>query len=112
AAVAGWIAADPAAAMHLHAAQIVDERGKRLSLWRCPLPAGDRPVPAQQMLTRLLVQNFIAVPTPTIRREAFLQVGGLDETLWYTADWDLYLKLSSAGAVYYHPDLLASFRIH
>jgi hypothetical protein len=32
--------------------------------------------------------------------------------LWYTADWDLYLKLLDAGPVCYHPDPLAGFRIH
>jgi hypothetical protein len=107
-----WISAHPSAAMHLHPASIIDARGKQLGTWRCPLPASESPVPPEIVLSRLLVQNFIAVPTPTISRAAFLRVGGLDEQLWYTADWDLYLKLAGAGDLYYHPDRLASFRIH
>ena len=110
--VGGWVAAQPAGVMHLHPAYIVDEAGKRLGLWRCPLPSGESPVPAQLLLERLLVQNFIAVPTPTIRRDAYLKVGGLDKHLWYTADWDLYLKLLSIGNVYYHTEALACYRIH
>jgi hypothetical protein len=107
-----WLAAHPLGIMHLHSAEIIDETGKRLGTWRCPLSSGDAPVPPPVMLERLLVQNFIAVPTPTIRRDAYLKVGGLDERLWYTADWDLYLKLLSTGEVYYHSDPLACFRIH
>jgi glycosyltransferase involved in cell wall biosynthesis len=107
-----WVAAHPDSVMHLHSARIIDDAGKRLGTWRCPLPGGESPVPAPVMFERLLIQNFIAVPTPIIRRDAYLKVGGLDEQLWYTADWDLYLKLLSAGDVYYHPDTLACFRIH
>ena len=105
-----WLKAPINIAMHLHPAYIVDERGKRLGLWRCPLPAGE--VPREILIERLLVQNFIAMPAPAIRREAFLSVGGMDEALWYTADWDLYLKLSEVGGVCYHAMPLACFRIH
>jgi hypothetical protein len=66
----------------------------------------------QDLLQRLLVQNFVAIPTPTIRRTAYLKAGGLDERLWYTADWDLYLKLAARGPVYYHDEALACFRVH
>ena len=64
------------------------------------------------LFERLLVQNFIAVPAPTIRRDAFLRVGGLDSRLWHTADWDLYFKIASVGSVYYHSCPLACYRIH
>jgi hypothetical protein len=86
--------------------------GGRLGLWRSPLPADGSPVPAQLFYERLLVQNFIGIPTPAIRRDAYLMVGGLDKTLWYTADWDLYLKIASVGNVYYHSTPLACFRVH
>ena len=36
----------------------------------------------------------------------------MDEALWYTADWDFYLKLAAAGPVIYHPEALTAFRIH
>jgi hypothetical protein len=64
------------------------------------------------LLERLLVQEFVAIPAPTISRKAFLDVGGMDEELLQTADWDLYLKLAKAGSVYYHSAPLACFRIH
>ena len=97
--------------MHLHPCYIIDDAARRLGLWRCPLPAGESPVPAQMLIERLLVQNFIGIP-PTIRRDAFLSVRGLDDALWYTADWDLYLRLAAIGSVYYHSSPLACFRVH
>jgi glycosyltransferase involved in cell wall biosynthesis len=110
--VSQWVAAHPDGIMYLHSAYIIDKTGKRLGTWRCPLPGGERPIPAHLILERLLVQEFIANPAPTIRRDAYLKVGGLDERLWYTADWDLYLKLLFSGDIYYYPKALACFRIH
>jgi glycosyltransferase involved in cell wall biosynthesis len=107
-----WLVSQSDAVMHLHPCYIVDEVGRRLGLWRCPLPADDSPVPAQLLYERLLVQNFIGIPTPAIRRDAYLMVGGLDKALWYTADWDLYLKIASIGNVCYHSTPLACFRVH
>jgi glycosyltransferase involved in cell wall biosynthesis len=107
-----WLSTQPDAVMHLHSCYIIDEAGRRLGLWRCPLPAGDSPVPGHILIERLLVQNFIGIPAPIIRRDAYLSVGGLDNALWYTADWDLYLKLAAIGNVYYHSTPLACFRVH
>jgi len=107
-----WLLSQPDAVMHLHPCYIVDEVGRRLGLWRCPLPADGSPVPAQLLYERLLVQNFIGIPAPAIRRDAYLMVGGLDKALWYTADWDLYLKIASIGNICYHSAPLACFRVH
>jgi glycosyltransferase involved in cell wall biosynthesis len=107
-----WLLSQPDAVMHLHPCNIVDEVGRRLGLWRCPLPADGSPVPAQLLYERLLVQNFIGIPAPAIRRDAYLMVGGLDKALWYTADWDLYLKIASIGNICYHSTPLACFRVH
>ena len=107
-----WIAVEPDAVMHLHPCYIIDETGKRLGVWRCPLPATQSPVSAKIFIKRLLVQNFIAIPTPTIRRDAYLSVGGMDNRLSYAPDWDLYLKIAELGNIYYHSIPLASYRIH
>jgi glycosyltransferase involved in cell wall biosynthesis len=107
-----WLSRSPDAAMHLHPCYFIDETDKRLGIWRTPFVAGDAPVPRQEFYRNLLVQNFIGIPTPAIRRSDYLAAGGLDESLWYTADWDLYLKLAERGAVLYHPDVVACFRVH
>jgi GT2 family glycosyltransferase len=101
----------PRAAFLLHSAWYVDAQGQRAGRWRCPLPA-DEYLDGQLLVGRLLVQNFIAMPAPLVRRSAALSVGGLDDSLWYTADWDLWLKLARSAKAVYLPKSLASFRIH
>jgi GT2 family glycosyltransferase len=100
----------PDAAMVVHPSWFVDDRGKRLGLWRCPLPAGK--VSGELVARRLIVQNFLAIPAPIFRRELALRAGGMDEALWYTADWDLWLTLARAGDVVHEDRPLAAFRIH
>jgi glycosyltransferase involved in cell wall biosynthesis len=106
-----WIAAAPDAVLHLAPTLIIDRAGRPLGTWRCPLPAETALAP-QLVLERLLVQNFIAAPTPVFRRDAWLACGGLDLDLWYTADWDIWLKLTTCGPVRYHDRPTAAFRIH
>jgi glycosyltransferase involved in cell wall biosynthesis len=107
-----WLSTQSDGVMHLHPSYIIDESARRLGLWRCPLPTGGFPIPAHMLIERLVVQNFIGIPAPTIRRDAYLSIGGLDNALWYSADWDLYLKLAAIGSVYYHSTPLACFRVH
>lgn len=102
----------PETAMVLHPSWYVDAAGNRMGLWRCPLPPTCCPLDADLLIQRLLVQNFISMPGATFRRRTALAAGGLDEQLWYTADWDLWLKLAAAGPVMYCAQPLASFRIH
>lgn len=105
------IAADRDAALLLNPSQIIDQNGRELGVWRCPLRAG-RPVDGSRLVERLLVQNFVAIPAPIVRREAWLAAGGLDDALWYTADWDLYLKLAGQGSTVYREEVTTAFRIH
>ena len=60
----------------------------------------------------MLVQNFISIPAPIFKREVALNAGGLNENLWYTADWDFWLKIASCGEAIYYPKPLAAFRVH
>jgi glycosyltransferase involved in cell wall biosynthesis len=110
-AVRGWIERAAEAALHLAPSFYVDRRGERMGRWHCPLPA-EVALDRELLLERLLVQNFVSVPAPVIRRSAWLDCGGMDDALWYTADWDIWLKLASAGPVVYHEDFTTAFRIH
>lgn len=106
-----WIAAAPDAAYHFGPVEIVDQDAKPLGLLRSPLPT-DIASPNALLVERLLVQNFICAPAVVFRRDLWLAVGGLEVDLWYSGDWDLYFKLADLGAVHYHPEVTAAFRVH
>lgn len=105
------IAFYPQASLYLHDAVFIDSKGKPLGLWQCPF-GKERLIPLEEMKERLVVQNFIAIPSPIFERQTALEVGTLDSELWYTADWDFWLKLASQGDTYYIPKSLAAFRVH
>jgi glycosyltransferase involved in cell wall biosynthesis len=96
--------------MVLHHAVFVDSSGGRRGDWLCPLPAGD--VPRSLALSRLLVQNFIAIPSPVFPRQLVLDTGGMDESLWYSADWDLWLRLANLCRIRFIPHAYSAFRVH
>jgi hypothetical protein len=106
-----WIKAAVEAPLHLAPAAVIDKYGRTLGVWRCPLPA-ERALQSSFLLERLCVQNFVAAPAPVFRKDAWLRCGGLDENLWYTADWDLWLKLAAHAPAYYHDEVTIGFRIH
>lgn len=106
-----WLATAPEVALHLAPTDIVDRFGRRMGRWNCPLPSG-RLLPAEFLLERLLVQNFVSVPAPVFRKDAWLAAGGMDDQLWYTADWDVWAKLAAVGPVIYHNHVTTAFRIH
>lgn len=109
--VMGALGKEPQAAMIVSAATIVDGAGRTLGRWRCPL-GGQTSWDGHAVMERLLVQNFIALPSAVLRRDLWQQTGGLDETLWYTPDWDLYLKIAALGRVHYIADPTVAFRVH
>ena len=111
AAMRSWIEAAPEAPLHLAPSVIVDRNGQSLGQWRCPLPDGSE-LPSSFVTERLLVQNFISAPAPVFRKDAWLASGGMDEALWYTGDWDIWLKLAAGGPVRYHNTVTTAFRIH
>jgi hypothetical protein len=106
-----WVEAAPYAPLHLAPSAIIDEAGRELGVWKCPLPPNVE-LRSSLVMERLLVQNFVAAPAPIFRRDQWRACGGLDEKLWYTADWDMWLKLAACGPVYYHDSVTVGFRIH
>jgi len=90
--------------------RLVGPAGQDVGLWRLPLRQGRQQ--GGDVATRLLTQNTIAVPAPLFRRDAFLAAGGMDDALWYTADWDLWLKLARRGDVFVRAGATTAFRLH
>lgn len=97
-------------ALIVHNAQYVGPSGEELGPWTCPWEDGT--IPPGLFIERLLVQNFLAIPSPVFCRSAVIQSGGMDEALWFSTDWDLWLRLAALGPVRFISETLAAFRVH
>jgi GT2 family glycosyltransferase len=57
--------------------------------------------------------SFVMQPSLVFRRELFLAVGGVDESLHYTMDYELWIRLfTAARATRYLPETIACARYH
>lgn len=112
AAVRGIAESQPQGRLYLHSSKFIDANGRTVGVWRCPLPKIPLDVGPSQAMARLLVQNWISIPAPVFRVSDVMESGGLDEELWYTADWDLWLRLAGLGPVVYDPVPRTAFRVH
>ena len=84
--------------------------GRDLGPWCAPIPAGFS-LP-ERCLPPMLVQNNLAVPGVAVKRTLFEDIGPFDETLRYTADWDVWLRAMRRCGVVRMAEPLSFFRIH
>lgn len=90
---------------------VMNSKGKKL-LYR-------RPYKKSQKLEGSLVQkelfvkrNFFAEPPNNMmRKSAMNQIGEYDKNLWYTVDWDYYIRILGTGNAYYIDYPYEGFRI-
>jgi glycosyltransferase involved in cell wall biosynthesis len=99
----------PGAGLLMHAVRFIDPSSRALGEWRAPLRA-DRLLESADLVEHLIIQNFISCPAPVLRRD--LIGSGIDPTLWYTGDWELYLRVAFATRSVYLDAPLADFRLH
>lgn len=85
---------------------MVDDKARPIRIYR------SRPIEsAHQILLR--PSSFVLQPAVFLRRSLFLDVGGLDERLNWTMDYDLWLRLfPQARRVRYLPEVLAHATYH
>jgi glycosyltransferase involved in cell wall biosynthesis len=94
----------------VHDTDFIGPAGEPLGRWTCPFLARD--VAPSAFIERLLVQNWVSINAGTFRRAAALAGGGLDERLWFSADWDLWLRMAAGGPVRVLRESLGAYRIH
>lgn len=86
-------------------ARYMDESGARLGLFE------SQPTPPEDLL-RFWRAWPIAQPATFFSREAYEAVGGIDPSLEYAMDLDLFLRISQRFPVVWIEETLASFRVH
>lgn len=106
------IANNPEATLWVHPARYIDDADREIGLIGPPFGARPRLVPGAEAVRNLIVQNTIPLPGAVFRRDAALADGGLREELWYTADWDLWLRLAARDGLGWTPEPAVAFRLH
>ena len=56
--------------------------------------------------------NFICQPATFFRKDAFEAAGGLDESLNFAMDYDLWIRIGRRFSCRYRPAYLATYRLH
>lgn len=56
--------------------------------------------------------NFICQPSSFFRKEAFEAVGGLNQTLQFAMDYDLWIRIAQRYPCVYLPRMLSRYRLH
>jgi glycosyltransferase involved in cell wall biosynthesis len=103
-AVVAAFQAAPGAMMIYGDGLLIDEHGRPLEPFRFTEPFNWR---------RLVeVHDYILQPTAFVRRQALEAVGYLDESLTWSMDWDLWIRIGERFPVHYLPLPLAQARVH
>jgi len=102
----------PEAGFFVHPSLFVDESGRTIGRLTPPLPCADKPLSAETVLTKLIVQNIFSLPAPLFNRELALQAGAMNEKAWFLADWEYWARLVSMTETVYYPRPLTAFRLH
>lgn len=109
AAVAGAFAANPAAQWLAGRCEIIDAGG---TVIRPAVRRYKERSLRRYAYRKLLRENFISQPAVFWRRDFGRRVGPLDESLHYTMDYDLWLRMGRQSPPLVLDRVLAQFRLH
>jgi glycosyltransferase involved in cell wall biosynthesis len=83
-------------------ARYCDSAGKQLGNYKT----------AEFDLDRLACFNIICQPSAFFRREVFREVGGVDRSLHYSMDFDLWIRIARRFRCRRLPQFLSTYRLH
>lgn len=100
--------ADPALGLVHCGVEEIDQHGRRL---RSRLDGMEGWVAQEMLLFRRAVILGGGSAT-VVRRAVFEEVGGFDESMSTSADWDLYYRIARRYRVGFVPEVLVRYRVH
>jgi glycosyltransferase involved in cell wall biosynthesis len=61
----------------------------------------------------MLIKNWIITPGQAlIRRSAYDQIGGFDQSVFHAADWDMWIRLTRKGPIRFVDKTVLLYRLH
>lgn len=85
----------------------IDEKGNQLSDIVRGIQAGP-----DEILGYEFTRNFVSTSGVLIKKDFFIKVGGFNEKIRYSEDWDLWLRLAQVGGFAYVDEPLIKVRRH
>jgi len=89
--------------------RFIDQAGAELSISALE-QATAGPLPAA--LERLAQEQIVMTPSIAVRREVYEYLGGFDDRLVCSEDWEMWVRIAAARSVWYEPEVLANYRMH
>ncbi|MFC2054870.1 glycosyltransferase family 2 protein [Chloroflexota bacterium] len=87
----------------------IDEHGKTLETIDLEQPdSGILP----DFLPRISMTNCVQPPSIVIRRSVYENLGGYDLRLFHTADWEMWVRITSNFPIWYETEAMALYRRH
>lgn len=88
---------------------LVDERSVNLSVVE---PLQTKAGPLIDAAARLAEEQHIVTPSIAVKRSAYEELGGFDDRLLCAEDWEMWVRIAAAHAIWYEPAPLAAYRTH
>ena len=87
----------------------IDESGRELAVSE---PEQDFAGVLANALERLALEQRIMTPSMVVRRDIYEQLGGFDDRLPCSEDWEMWVRIAAHHPIGYLPSPLASYRMH
>jgi glycosyltransferase involved in cell wall biosynthesis len=87
----------------------IDEGGREISVAE---PEQPRPGLLDNALERLATEQRIMTPGMVVRRSVYEQLGGFDDRLPCSEDWEMWVRIAASHPIGYLPSPLAAYRMH
>jgi len=69
-------------------------------------------LPSGNIFDKLLYECFIPLPSVLIKKNLFIEVGGIDGTLKVAEDYDIFLKIANISNIISIDKILCTYRVH
>ena len=87
----------------------IDDEGTQLALSELEQ---DKSGILNNWLERLASEQRIMTPSIVVRREAYEKLGGFDQRLICSEDWEMWVRIAANYPIWYEVEPLAAYRMH
>ena len=68
--------------------------------------------PLADAVRRLSEEQHIVTPSIAVRRSVYERLGGFDDRLRCSEDWEMWVRIAASHPIWYEPSTLAAYRSH